>query len=62
MDYKYEIQKIAEEIAYREHDCEFYELSEELKDKIWRRAEVEFAEHLQDYADNLREEMEFQRR
>ena len=57
MDKKYEIQKIAEGIAYREHGLSFYDLSEETQDIVFGKAEVEFEERMMEKADQLRKRM-----
>ena len=54
---KYRIHCIAEEIATREHNQEFYDLPPEEQDSVWKKAEVEYMETLYDRADNLRKEM-----
>ena len=55
---RYGIHEIAEEIAEKEFDCGFYDLSEKQQDDVWTRAEVEYIERLQDNADTLRKELE----
>jgi len=37
-DYKDQIQSRAEEIASEEFDCDFYDLSDELRDSVYSRA------------------------
>lgn len=46
MDYKEGIQLEAERIAWEVYDEDFYELSEELQDKVYREAEENYIEGL----------------
>lgn len=52
-DMKYEMYLIAENIAYERYGCCFYQLSNELREKVWREAEEEWSERECDFADRL---------
>lgn len=39
MDYKYDIQMLAEEIAFEKYDCSYYELSDDLQIEVYMEAQ-----------------------
>jgi hypothetical protein len=52
-DRKWQMHVIAEEIAEREYQVDFYSLSDDVKDTVWSRAEVEWMERAMARADWL---------
>ena len=52
-DMKGEIQEIADDIAWREHDCEFYDLSEKLQLEVYGRAVAIWNDKMADKADRM---------
>jgi hypothetical protein len=52
-DYKWDIQVRAEQIAEDEHGCDFYDLSDELQDKVYQQATEGYADSLAFRADYL---------
>ena len=56
MDMKDRIFQIADEIAWKEHDCGFYELPENLKNEVWTRAEEQWSDEQADLGDRLLDE------
>jgi hypothetical protein len=53
-DYKDDIQRIAEELAFERHDMEFYELKPMLQQSIYELAISEYVNRMADRADYLR--------
>lgn len=52
-DYKWDIQERAEEIAWNDHDCDFYELTEAQQEAVYKRATEDWSEGLDARADYL---------
>jgi len=53
MDYKDNIQTRAEEIAWNDYECDFYDLSDELQDKVYALATDGYADSMAARADYL---------
>lgn len=52
-DMKGEIQEIAEDIAWEEYGCDFYNLSEKLQNEVYGRAMEEWNDRQCDRADRM---------
>ena len=56
MDMKYRMFQIADELAYKEHGCGFYDLPKDKQDEVWARAEELWNDEQCDLADRLVDE------
>jgi hypothetical protein len=52
-DYKYEMQMIAEQVAYDDYGCDFFDLSSETQYNIFRKAEDTWSENMMAEAESL---------
>lgn len=52
-DYKWDIQERAEEIAWNDHDCSFYELTEAQQEAVYKQATEGWTDSLASRADYL---------
>jgi len=59
---KDKILTIADEISYRKFNCEFHDIPEAERDKIWDEAESEFQDLQQENMDSYRKEQELSKR
>ena len=53
-DYKEAIQIHADEIAWNNYDKDFYDLSEELQDKVYAEAEEQYADDFASQIDSMK--------
>ena len=58
-DYKWDIQERAEELSWDRYDTDFYELSKELQDQVYRDATEGWQEGVMARADQLRDQAKY---
>lgn len=53
------IQEKAEEIAMEEHNKDFYNLSDELQEEVYKKAEEEYEQEVADNAESRLDELKY---
>jgi len=60
MSYKDEIQERADELAFERYDKDFYDLTEEQRDKVYEYDQNSWTNHYASLADSMAEERKFE--